>query len=236
MAVRAGLARAAAPAVEPATVEQAVVASGGQRFTPEMVTPALHALAERWAREYTGTFAFMVDMREAAAHGLSAGQAKGVLNCLLADVRRAATTGTTPTVAEPTGPATPVVPNGTYTVVLDPKNPEHTRRTLRLRDGFANRPGSQVAAYLAGPDNDRSYNGFATVEGREFHVWRRFANGSPMVVEALAALLHMDEPGLAGEAYAMASGRCYRCSRTLTVPASLHRGLGPDCAAVLGVV
>ena len=32
------------------------------------------------------------------------------------------------------------------------------------------------------------------------------------------------------EAYALLSSRCARCNRTLTVPASIHRGLGPECA------
>jgi hypothetical protein len=28
----------------------------------------------------------------------------------------------------------------------------------------------------------------------------------------------------------MRENACYRCGRTLTVPASVHRGLGPECA------
>jgi len=38
------------------------------------------------------------------------------------------------------------------------------------------------------------------------------------------------------EAHALSSGNCLACLRTLTVPASIHRGLGPDCAARLGLV
>ena len=36
------------------------------------------------------------------------------------------------------------------------------------------------------------------------------------------------------EAYAIGSGKCACCGRTLTVPASVHRGLGPDCAKKYG--
>lgn len=31
-------------------------------------------------------------------------------------------------------------------------------------------------------------------------------------------------------------GSCARCGRTLTVPVSIHRGFGPDCARMLGIV
>lgn len=37
-------------------------------------------------------------------------------------------------------------------------------------------------------------------------------------------------PKEAGMAYAIAEGRCCRCGRELTVPASIHAGMGPDCA------
>ena len=37
------------------------------------------------------------------------------------------------------------------------------------------------------------------------------------------------------ERYAMLSGRCSRCGATLTVPASLYRGMGPVCAQKEGV-
>ena len=31
------------------------------------------------------------------------------------------------------------------------------------------------------------------------------------------------------------SGHCGRCGKTLTVPESIERGIGPDCAAIMGV-
>ena len=34
----------------------------------------------------------------------------------------------------------------------------------------------------------------------------------------------------AGWKYADATGRCYICNKKLTVEASIHKGLGPDCA------
>jgi SNF2 family DNA or RNA helicase len=46
---------------------------------------------------------------------------------------------------------------------------------------------------------------------------------------SLLALLTGDYESM-GLSYAMNSGRCWKCGRELTVPASIHRGLGPDCA------
>lgn len=31
-------------------------------------------------------------------------------------------------------------------------------------------------------------------------------------------------------------GRCGRCARTLTVPGSIDRGIGPECAEILGII
>lgn len=41
-------------------------------------------------------------------------------------------------------------------------------------------------------------------------------------------------PKEAGMAYAIHEGRCCRCGRELTVPASIHAGMGPDCAEKYG--
>ena len=38
------------------------------------------------------------------------------------------------------------------------------------------------------------------------------------------------DPEKAGLAYAMATNHCYRCNKELSVPASIHRGMGPECA------
>lgn len=86
----------------------------GAKVTPADMTPGLRLFATMWARGWSGTFAFMVDMSAAATsrRGLSTGQAKGVLNCYRADMlrrpapaARATTPAPAPTPAEPTTPA-----------------------------------------------------------------------------------------------------------------------------------
>ena len=133
-------------------------------------------------------------------------------------------------------PAVPAVPIGTYTVVLDGDDDYVT-----LQIAPAKWAGGKIAAsYLHGPDNECSYKGFAFVNGDKVNVWKSFT-GSDRIVTALQLLITGDvdkahEEFLnRAEAFALASGRCMRCGRTLTVPASLHRGLGPVCAGIEGI-
>lgn len=130
-------------------------------------------------------------------------------------------------------PASPAIPNGTYTVML----PSGDYRTLKLDDApetFNKAPGTQIASFLSGPDNSTNFTGFAFVNGQGYTLWGRFlANSDQSAIrEALQGLLFgsIDGARAAGEAYALQSGRCWVCGRKLTVPASLHAGMGPICA------
>lgn len=133
------------------------------------------------------------------------------------------------------------IPDGTYTVVF---STDTDYVTIRLETGRheVNEDGSinfffgkQVVSFLSGPDNENNFTGFAHLdEHGGIHVWKRFkeSNGIARYVNALA-LLQKQGAGYqeeAGMAYALRSGRCRKCTRVLTVPASLHRGLGPICA------
>lgn len=130
------------------------------------------------------------------------------------------------------------VEDGYYTIVFDEEDDD--RITIRLHTNppdwdFA--PGKTVASYLSGPENTSDYTGFAFVDSDSFTLWRRFRheNGGQYdsrLSQALRVLLA--DPAKAGEAFALESGRCWRCNHVLTVPVSIHRGLGPVCAARLG--
>lgn len=128
------------------------------------------------------------------------------------------------------------IPNGIYTVCFK----DGDNRTLRIKEGFENRPGSQIAEYLMGQDNDSDYRAFATVEGDRVSVWKRFRAsaeaGNNRTVIALNFLVGADEAKQqeCGIRYAIKSGNCYRCNRTLTVEDSVMRGLGPVCAEKMG--
>lgn len=74
------------------------------------------------------------------------------------------------------------------------------------------------------------------VDGGRIRVWRRYEGTleAARVLKAWAVVVA--DPNAAGEVYALRSGHCWRCDRVLTVPASLNRGVGPECAKVLGMV
>lgn len=218
-------------------VNLAQAENGGRKFTPDDVAgnDELYRAACKYARDYDDDFDFMLDMRDALAEWgkLTPGQAKGVLNCMLAELRRRARQEDIAAKVEQHKakgePVERVVPNGTYTV---DGLPDGARVTLRLFDDFRKDvpEGTQAAAFLFGADNESDYLPFAFVQSKEISVWKRYKDGYQNQQAALAVLLGSADPLKYGEAYALASGRCFRCARTLTVPTSLHRGLGPECA------
>ena len=238
---------AAKPAMRPTVDHERALASVRElceimeKFTYEQIEgdPEMLLAANLYTLRYEGTFDFMIEMKAKLARWgtLTTAQAKGALNCLRADVQReikarerAALAAAGETSSDRLAAAEPVVPSGIYTVV---DGSEHV--TIRLRDASENwhdmPAGSQVAYFLSGSDNENSYTGFAFVAGQSFRVWKRFRSES-RIVDALKTLLGLDESErrAAGQRYAVASGRCYRCGRTLTVPSSIDAGLGPICA------
>ena len=129
-----------------------------------------------------------------------------------------------------------VFPKGTFTIV---RESDGKRVTIRIRDTtFARHVGGRaagqesrtIAEFLSGPDNEADYTGFAFVDvaAGTYAIWAKQKRGEAWFSWALDVL--KGDPVAAGEAYAMASGKCWKCGRRLTVPASLHRGMGPECA------
>ena len=127
------------------------------------------------------------------------------------------------------------IPSGIFTIA---DGSGHT--TLKVTKNAEWCDGKTVISYLFGSDNEMSYKGFAFVTTSGVKVWKKFADNGRLVAAAQFLMTgSLDEArenflNLA-EAYALRSGNCMACGRTLTVPASLNRGLGPICAQNLGV-
>lgn len=102
--------------------------------------------------------------------------------------------------------------------------------------------GTLVVGYLRGPDNERDFTGFGFVHpcGR-LQIWAKI-DQDKLANQIWCARRILDFQGdvelmhKLGMEYAMRSNRCFRCGRTLTVPASVSMGLGPECASKLGVI
>lgn len=123
-----------------------------------------------------------------------------------------------------------VLADGFYTVI----HADGSYRTLRVRTQDEDSdfmPGKQILGYLSGSDNENNYTNFGhlaqTKDGYIVRSWRRFADRTDLMGDAMVLI---NDPSAARESYAEQSGRCSRCNRTLTVPSSLHAGLGPECA------
>jgi hypothetical protein len=90
--------------------------------------------------------------------------------------------------------------------------------------------GKRVVSFLSGPDNGSDYTGCAFVgDDAKVHIWKRFREDTRLA-EALKVLEDPTQAAELGLAYALKSNNCWKCGRTLTVPASITRGLGPICA------
>ena len=92
---------------------------------------------------------------------------------------------------------------------------------------------------LTGPDNvqDYTYVGLLIVQDGCVRVTRKstYRQDSRPVVAlnwALARIWRGQDLAPSGRFYHV--GRCGRCGRALTVPASIESGLGPECAGKLG--
>jgi len=168
--------------------------------------------------------------QKAEAELLSKADASQVIDALLACSRKVGSgRAENAQVVANTAP-TREVPLGIYTVT-DGQNGWVTLKVSKC--SFAK--GQIQVSVLNGSDNDVNYKGFGFITAQGLKVWRS-ANPSEKVIAATQLLFtgDLDEARKeflnVAEAVALASGTCAACGRTLTVPASLHRGLGPDCA------
>lgn len=230
----------------------------GRKFEITDVTAELVVAAEIFTHQYAGDFCYMLSMRDALGRfgHLTDAQAKGVLNCLMAEARKrlqerapapapvALEDQTIGLVAQATGSVAPIR-DGYFTVAFG----DGTHRTFRLTElredectRYGMPRGAQHISLLVGPENSSSYARIGIIVNRQIvRRWRvvRTVQGENATSEQLSrmeegmrVLLGADGEAQTeyGMAFAIASNRCSRCGHLLTVPASVHRGLGPDCA------
>ena len=245
---------APAPSVELTATDKAVVSEAMEILadTREKITdddvyanPLFVEAAQLYLSTYTGNFEFLVSMKtDSQFYGFAkwtAGKYRGVLNCMRAEAQRKAreakvvsapiSINSEPATGSVEAPSAVPVPLGTYTAVLE----DRSHVTIRVKKHWLPeeaKKGTTVVQFLSGSDNETAYTGFAFQNGNHLLVWKKFANGAERLKEAWAIISR--DPAEAGAGYAMHSGNCFRCGRTLTVPLSLHRGLGPECFSKWG--
>lgn len=220
------------------------------KFTPAILEPYKDRatnLAIEYLSSYKGNFGFLVSVRESMFRNktLSLGQVSGVLNCLLAEYKKERKAKEAQVQAQAQAPGTtpssnwiiPVdhdIPSGRYTCVweIDGKQDYVTLRISDNEWAAANQtPGTRVVEYLFGPNNDAEYKGFAFLTPMPkptIRLWKRHVGAERL--EIACRILALGDYRLLGKAYAMMSGNCYVCGRTLTTPESIEAGIGPICA------
>lgn len=118
--------------------------------------------------------------------------------------------------------------SGMYSLVYH--NGEY--RTIKVKDGRIG--GALEGKTILSIKDGADFVGVAFMDAKNnVRFWRKFREQNPP--ERLARILRavhtiLAEPRAAQLAYAMKEGRCARCGKELTVPASIHNGLGPECA------
>lgn len=92
-------------------------------------------------------------------------------------------------------------------------------------------------ALLTGPDNTEDYSYLGILRENAFQLTRASKmNDASLPVRAFRWVWDALAKGAyPGNVEIWHEGRCGRCGRTLTVPESVERGIGPDCAGKMGV-
>lgn len=107
------------------------------------------------------------------------------------------------------------------------------RRTFKISEAKDN-PNLFFVALLAGPDNENDYQYLGTIRDLEYRRGKKSRMGpdSPAHVafDWFFRNLRQNNAGMFNQLEVWHEGRCGRCGRKLTVPASVARGFGPECA------
>jgi len=167
---------------------------------------------------------------------LSRADASQVIETLLASPRKSVSGRTENTNVLPNTAPINKIPVGIYTV----EHGDGTHTTLKFsEEAWAD--NKIIVAVLTGPNNELNYTkfGFLTEQGVKKWASKQVSEKTLAAVQYLltGGVDKARETFLAqAEAHAFESGNCLACLKTLTVPASRHRGLGPVCAKRLGVL
>jgi hypothetical protein len=128
--------------------------------------------------------------------------------------------------------------NAVFTLSSRKTGARYTYKVQAPKDDMTD--GRRFVKLLTGPDNmdDYTYLGMIDRSG-EF----RLTRASKLTLEAASvrAVKYFCDIVLVGEKIPDAlevrhEGRCGRCNRRLTVPESIDRGIGPECAGMMGMV
>lgn len=200
-------------------------------------------IAEKYVETYRGTFEFVQDVARAVRkyHNLTPNQAKGLLNCIVAEWSRELERRKTEEEfnLDLELPATPrewEIPDGKFTLVrAGEENRTYKIKTLDQEhcDRYHKPTGTRMLMFLNGPDNLRDYALFAWVTPNgKVQPRAPFKSGTPLMNGA-QFLINADrkEALRTAKAFALMSNQCAICGAELTDQDSIEMGIGPICAS-----
>lgn len=131
--------------------------------------------------------------------------------------------------------------NATFTLVSKKTGARFTYRIRAVEPGSTG-PVTHFVSLLVGPDNENAFKYLGHVTGE----LPRYFHGRKSKTEASApsarAIMWMWDQVFAAEDRPLPDavefwheGSCGRCGRKLTVPSSVERGIGPECAGKMGI-
>jgi len=122
----------------------------------------------------------------------------------------------------------------TFTAVSKTTGTRFTFRVSQPKNERGSATAPHFVALMNGPDNESNYQYLGVVRNRTDYAHGHKSRVSPDAPSARAfawvfdQLVARDTIPPALEVWH--EGRCGRCNRKLTVPSSIARGLGPECA------
>jgi len=197
-------------------------------FEDVLSTPWLRLVAEQFAREFRGDFAYMQEMHDTVVRGLNItpNQTAGILNCAVADWNRHSAR---PQVSEL--PNVKNVVDSRYRVV----QADGSSLSVRLSESRTHK-GERVLTYL-GQGADWTFAAFVRSNG-DVVLARSAYNMKKSLKAALDVLVKSveDHDWLKhAVAFSLVGNNCCFCGRDLDTAESISMGYGPICADKYGL-
>jgi hypothetical protein len=118
--------------------------------------------------------------------------------------------------------------NALFTLVSKKTGTRFTYRVRQSKDGKVH-----FVALLNGPDNESDFAYMGTIHSDNVFTRTaksRMSPNAPSFIAFAWAWKKLSAGQLPEDLEVWHEGHCGRCGRTLTVPASIERGIGPECA------
>lgn len=113
----------------------------------------------------------------------------------------------------------------------------YTYRITRAKNAL-DETGVHFVKVLTGPENENNYSYFGYIKNKEYYPGgskAKIGNDAPSVVAFKWAFDKLMQDAELSHLEVWHDGRCGRCGRKLTVPESVERGIGPECAVIMGI-